>query len=160
MYWPISGIKKDPYKRWHRPDRVFFGFGACHILAGVYLSNPPLEGFYGEWVVPHDGFSGHHIYVTDGILIFDFHGYSLRSVLLDRYWKVWASKYDGWNADIESVNFSLLDTLELNKRSHLGPDQFLKNPIPRAKHFLDRINHKTAAAKARGLIFTNSGAKN
>jgi hypothetical protein len=45
MYILKPGIKRDPERRWALPDRIFFGHGACHILAGVYLENPPLRGF-------------------------------------------------------------------------------------------------------------------
>lgn len=72
MYQLKPGIKQDPERRWALPDRVFFGFGACHILAGVYLQNPPLPGFFSERVIPGDGFSGNHIYVTNGDIAFDY----------------------------------------------------------------------------------------
>ncbi len=35
MYVLKRGIKKDPERRWALPDRIFFGYGACHILAGT-----------------------------------------------------------------------------------------------------------------------------
>ncbi|MFS8182218.1 hypothetical protein ACMG4P_11780 [Pseudovibrio denitrificans] len=148
MYWPKPGIKKDPEKRWNQPDRIFFGFGACHILAGVYLQKKPLDGFYGEWIVPHEGFSGHHMYVTDGHLAFDFHGYSLRENLLNHFRSGWSKKYPRWQADIKSIDFPLLDTVELNRRKHLGPDQYWGDPVERAQRFLNDIDHKRAAAKA------------
>ena len=56
MYRLKPGIKQDPERRWALPDRVFFGFGACLILAGVYLQNPPLLGFFSESVIPGGGF--------------------------------------------------------------------------------------------------------
>ena len=58
MYVLKHGIKKNPEKRWALPDRIFFGHGACAILAGVFLEHPPLEGFYGERILPGEGFSG------------------------------------------------------------------------------------------------------
>ncbi|SPJ30776.1 hypothetical protein [Falsiruegeria mediterranea] len=62
-----------------------FGNGACHILAGVYLQAPPLPGFHAERIIPGDGFAGNHIYVTDGTVAFDYHGYTLRNRLLRYY---------------------------------------------------------------------------
>lgn len=50
-------IKADPARRWALPDRIFFGHGACHILAGAFLDAPPLAGFHAERLVPGDGFS-------------------------------------------------------------------------------------------------------
>src|SRR5204863_8719252 len=35
MYVLKHGIKKNPEKRWALPDRIFFGHGACAILAGA-----------------------------------------------------------------------------------------------------------------------------
>lgn len=37
MYVLKQGIKSDHHRRWSLPDRTFFGYGACHILAGVFL---------------------------------------------------------------------------------------------------------------------------
>lgn len=150
MYFPKPGNKKDAKKRWNRPDRVFFGFGACHILAGTYLENCPLEGFYGEWIIPKDDFSGHHMFATDGKVTFDYHGYLSREKLLQHYWKGWSARYPGWNAKIERIDFDLLDTVALNKRKHLGPDQFFGDPVARAKTFLSNFDHQRLYAKASG----------
>ncbi|MFQ6546358.1 hypothetical protein AADZ90_000265 [Aestuariibius sp. 2305UL40-4] len=105
MYWPIPGIKKHPKKRWDQPDRIFFGFGACHILAGVFLEDAPVDGFHGEWIVQADGFGGNHIFVTNGKVAFDFHGYSLRRKLLSRYWAGYQDRYPGWRARIVRIDF-------------------------------------------------------
>lgn len=78
MYVLKHGIKRNPEKRWALPDRIFFGHGACAILAGTFLEHPPLEGFYGERIIPAENFSGNHIYVTNGMIAFDYHGYCAR----------------------------------------------------------------------------------
>ena len=85
MYVLKHGIKKNPEKRWALPDRIFFGYGACAILAGAFLDHPPLDGFYGERIIPGEGFSGDHIYVTNGVIAFDYHGYSARERLLEHH---------------------------------------------------------------------------
>ncbi|NJM81358.1 MAG: hypothetical protein HC844_01715 [Tabrizicola sp.] len=136
MYWPIPGIKKHPERRWNQPDRIFFGFGACHILAGVFLEEAPFHGFYGEWIVPIRGFAGTHIYVTNGLISFDFHGYTIRERLLARYGKGHRTRNPAWDAEVVKIDFDLLDTHELNARKHLGPDQYFGDPIPRARAFI------------------------
>ena len=87
MYVLKHGIKKNPEKRWALPDRIFFGHGACAILAGTFLEHPPLEGFYGERIIPGEGFSGNHIYVTNGVIAFDYHGYSSPRAAAGTPWK-------------------------------------------------------------------------
>jgi hypothetical protein len=148
MYVLKRGIKKNPEKRWALPDRIFFGYGACHILAGAFLEGAPLQGFYGERIVPNEGFWGNHIYVTDGVIAFDYHGYSGRERLLGHHRKGWSKQSAGWDCTIEKVDFDLLDTAELNQRKMFGPGQYLYDPISRAHRFIKRIDHAEAAKRA------------
>lgn len=162
MYWLSAEKKKDPERRWGLPDRIFFGRGACHILAGVYLQLEPLPGFFAERIVPAARFSGNHIYVTDGIVAFDFHGYSVRQRLVNQHVRGWRARYPGWDGTVERVEFDLLDTGQLNARKMLGPDQFLHDPVLRAECFLSRIDHEAAYCRASrlaagGLSTTPSG---
>ncbi|MGX5845668.1 hypothetical protein ACWGTO_01175 [Mesorhizobium sp. PL10] len=154
MYVLKHGIKKNPEKRWALPDRIFFGYGACAFLAGTFLEHPPLEGFYGERILPGDGFSGN--YVTNGVIAFDYHGYSARGRLLKHHERGWASRSPGWHCAITEVDFDLLDTVELNRRKILGPDQYLHDPVPRARRFLRRIDHAEAAARALRTVASGS----
>ena len=151
MYRLKSGIKKDPQRRWALPDRIFFGHGACHILAGVFLDMQPLPSFYAERIIPADGFSGNHIYVTDGTIAFDYHGYAVRERLLRHHRRAWSTVYPNWTARVVKVDFPLLDTVPLNARKMLGPDQYLNDPVKRARLFLQRRNHREAAGKAAAL---------
>jgi len=148
MYILKPGVKRDPQRRWALPDRIFFGHGACHILAGVYLRRPPLPGFHAERIIPRDGRPGNHLYVTDGQVAFDYHGYSTRDRLLAHHWRCWSRQHDGWGGDIEQVDFDLLDTVELNRHKMLGPDQYLHDPVPRAQRFIDRVDHHGASNRA------------
>jgi hypothetical protein len=159
MYVLKPGIKKDPIRRWALPDRIFFGHGACAILAGAYLKRPPLAGFHAERIIPAEGFSGNHIYVTDGVLAFDYHGYSGRERLLAHHRRGWAGRNAGWDCSIERVDFDLLDTGELNQRKMLGPDQYLHDPVARAERFIGRTGHVEAAGKVMRLIEGASGAE-
>lgn len=148
MYALKSGIKENPEKRWALPDRIFFGFGACHILVGVFLETPPLPGFYAERIIPHEGYWGNHIYATDGIIAFDYHGYSRRERLLEHYVKGWSEQCPGWGYTLERIDFDLLDTVALNSRKMFGPDQYLHNAKPRARRFIERIDHAKGIEKA------------
>ncbi len=147
MYVLKPGIKRHPEKRWALPDRIFFGYGACAILAGVFLDQPPLAGFHAERIIPIEGFHGNHIYVTNGTVAFDFHGYSCREHLLAHHRKGWSAHSPGWDGRIERVRFDLLDTAALNLHKMLGPDQYLHDPIPRARRFILRKDASRAPGK-------------
>lgn len=149
MYVLRPGIKADPLRRWALPDRIFFGHGACHILAGVFLDRPPLPGFHAERIIPGDGFAGNHIFVTDGTVAFDYHGYCCRMRLLRYLTSGWASRYaTGWHCTLERVDFDLLSTADLNRRKMLGPDQYGGDVVARARAFVARVDHRRAAARA------------
>lgn len=148
MYWLNDHKKRDPLLRWALPDRIFFGRGACHILAGAYLDAPPLAGFHAERIIPTEEYAGNHIYVTNGIVAFDFHGYSTRDRLLAQHRRGWSRRYPGWTCEVIPVDFDLLDTAELNSRKMLGPDQYLNNVLERARRYLGRIDHHSAARRA------------
>jgi hypothetical protein len=159
VYTLEPSIKRDPERRWALPDRIFFGHGACHILAGTYLANPPLPGFHAERIIPSDGLAGNHVYVTDGEIVFDYHGYSTRDRLLEHHRKGWSHRYAGWDCVIETVDFDLLNRGELNRRKMLGPDQYLFDPIQRARRLIARVNHREAAAKAAKLCVSRAARR-
>jgi hypothetical protein len=82
MFFPKINVKNDPVRHWHRPDRHFFANGACQVLAFAFLERYPDLGFHARWIKPAAGFIGHHIYVTDGISAFDYHGLTTEQRLL------------------------------------------------------------------------------
>ncbi|TDW24791.1 hypothetical protein EV128_12177 [Rhizobium azibense] len=90
--------------------------------------------------------------MTNGVIAFDYHGYCRRQRLLEHHRKGWASRNPGWGCAIEGVDFDPLSTAELNQRKTLGPDQYLHDPIPRARNFINRRDHTQDSAKARKTI--------
>lgn len=158
MYPLRSGIKNDPERRWALPDRIFFGHGACHILAGVYLDQPPITGFHAERIIPLGRHPGNHIYVTDGVIAFDHHGYSVRERLIAHHRRVWRSRHEDWSCDVVEVDFCLLSTVDLNARKMLGPDQYLFDAARRARTFIAKRDHNAHAGKARALSLATVAA--
>ena len=142
MYRPPPGIKRDPVRRWKQTDRVFFGHGACHILAGVCLSLPINRRFSAIWVKPCDGLPGSHVYVTDGRMAFDYHGFSQPEKLYAHHAKGWRAVYPEWRAELEPVTFGLLNTADLNERKMRGPDQYHGNVVSRAEQFIQRFDKR------------------
>ncbi len=141
MFRLKKGIKRNPQKRWELPDRVFFGFGACHILAGTYLEYLARPEFYAVWIKPDSDYYGNHIFVTDGEIAFDYHGYCQYDRLVKHHKKIWVQEHSSWSSTIVIVDFDLLNTASLNLRKMRGPDQYFYNPISRAKSFIDKYDH-------------------
>ncbi len=149
MYRWKPGVKRDSVLRWALPDRVFFGHGACAILAGVFLRDGCNPKFHAERIVPGEGFAGNHIYVTDGAVAFDHHGYSRRTRLLLHHTSGWARQYaEGWTCRIAPADFDLLDRHALNRNRMLGPDEYLHDPVARAQAFLAGMDHQKGYARA------------
>ena len=130
------GIKEDPARRWNLPDRIFFGHGACHILAGVFLNSPYGREYSATWIKPKPALKGHHIICTRDEIAFDYHGYSNRHKLVLHHCRTWAADQPDWSYRLVEVDFDLLDTAELNARGMRGPDQYLHDPIARAEAFV------------------------
>src|SRR5262245_6080139 len=108
MYLLRPGIKEDPVRRWNLPDRVFFAAGACHILAHAFLERFDGAGFDPVWVRPKAGFTGNHVFVTNGKLAFDYHGYVRPNHLVEHYTKRARRLFSRWEADLVPVTVSLV----------------------------------------------------
>ncbi len=55
MYNTAAGVKRDPVRRWHLPDCVFFACRACHILTYAFLQKytmMPVSLVGGIYVCP------------------------------------------------------------------------------------------------------------
>ncbi|MEM8655850.1 MAG: hypothetical protein AAGF36_14000 [Pseudomonadota bacterium] len=129
-------------RRWALPDRAFFAHGACHILAGTYLLDPPRTGFRAERIIPNGPFPGNHVYLTNGDLAFDYRGYVPRDRLLAWFRTAWDTHVPHWSGTISAVTFDLLDTAALNARKMRGPDQYLGDPVARARQFIAAKTHR------------------
>jgi len=105
MYTPKLGTKQNPVRRWSLPERIIYGYGACHILAGVFLERFPNKGWYAVWVKPWEGFCGSHVFATNGDIAFDYHGYSVHDRLLKHHKNAQKSLYAGWGSDVIRVEF-------------------------------------------------------
>ena len=141
MYKPKVNVKGDPYKRWHQPDRRFFACGACQILAHAFLEIYPESNYRAVWVKPAEGFKGNHVFVTDYMFTFDYHGYSFLQKMKLHTEKRNKMYYPGWSCEFVELN--------LNLNSHeprsigmftLTSTEFLYDALPRAKEFV--LRHK------------------
>jgi hypothetical protein len=141
MYILKRGTRRDKFRQWALPDRVFFAAGACHILAHAFLERYSDPSFQAVWIRPKFAFAGNHIFVSNGDLSFDYHGYTVETRLIEHFCRRARRFMPGWDADIIAVSVSLVSfeqarTIGLFIRE---PGQFLHNPIPRAHKFLGRF---------------------
>lgn len=133
----------DQHQRWALPDRVFFAAGACHILAPAFLERHGRPGMRALWIRPAPGYIGNHIFVSDGALAFDYHGYAGHDRLLAHYARRARRQVPGWTATLIDLPRETLISEALS-RQYDGlwlrqPDQFLHDALPRARRFLDRF---------------------
>jgi hypothetical protein len=143
MFFPKINVKQDPVRQWHRPDRHFFANGACQVLAHVFLERHDDIGFRARWIKPKAGFSGNHIYVTDGINAFDYHGLTTEARLVMLAFRRGSRFFNGWDATLVDLPADVLTSEERSRQIEglwlRQPDQFLHDALPRAQAFLDRF---------------------
>jgi hypothetical protein len=124
--------RSDQRVSWERTDQAFFAAGACHILA---------------WTC-RDAHPGREIGLAAMRKTGDEHPFHVYAT-----WAGWAFDASGWhpepellrvNAEFEGVpveSFAITAALEEFCAVHLHrlPDQFWRDPRPRARRHLDRF---------------------
>ena len=88
-------------------------------------------------------FSGNHVYVTDGINAFDYHGLTTEQRLLALAFRRGRRFFPGWDAALVDLPADVLVS-EQRSRQIEGlwlrePKQFLHDALPRARNFLDGV---------------------
>jgi hypothetical protein len=147
MYIIDPAVKNHPARRWALPDRVFFACGACHILAFAFLERYPHSGFKPIWIKPGKGYTGNHIFVSNGATAFDYHGYSDVRKLMTHTRAKAGRWWPGWTAELVELPHDVLVS-EVKSKQFDGlwlrePGQFLRDALPRARAFLARFGSAT-----------------
>jgi hypothetical protein len=135
-----SEERKDPFLSWKRKDQAFFAAGACHILADLFIQLHPNENFKMIYIKPHEGFTGNHVYASNGKWAFDHNGWTEEKVLLAATQKACGEKYPGWRYErhvIESATDSLEKFCKANH--HRLPWQYAHLPWERAYNYIKRF---------------------
>ncbi len=162
MFIPKVDVKNDPVRRWHRPDRQFFANGACQVLAYAFLERYPDEGFHARWIKPASGYAGNHIYVTNGITAFDYHGLTTEQRLMSLVFKRGRRFFPGWDATLIDLPTEVLVSEPRSKQIEglwlREPKQFLYDAMPRAHAFLDRFGDFRAQFVTASASCTSPGA--
>ena len=160
MFFPKINVKNDAGKR---ADRHFFANGACQVLAYAFLERYPDIGFHARWIKPAAGFTGNHIYVTDGINAFDYHGLTTEQRLLAFGFKRGQRFFTGWDAALVDLPTEALVSEQRSRQIeglHLRePKQFLHDALPRARRFLDRFGDLRGRLLTASVSCTSRGAE-
>jgi len=163
MFFPKINVKDDPVRRWHRPDRQFFANGACQVLAYAFLEKYPGLGFHARWIKPAAGYTGNHIFVTDGRNAFDYHGLTTEERLLSLCFRRARRFHSGWDAMLVDLPIDVLIS-EQRSRQIDGlwlrePKQFLHDALPRARAFLGRFGDLQSRLITASASCTSPGAE-
>jgi hypothetical protein len=111
--------------------------------ARAFLDRYPDLGFRARWIKPASGYTGNHIFVTDGVNAFDYHGLTTEARLLSLGFRRARRFFPGWDATLIDLPMEVL-TLVQRSRQIEGlwlrePKQFLHDAMPRAQAFLARF---------------------
>lgn len=137
MFNPRANLKRDPLQRWQQPDRRFFACGACHVLAHEFLQHPAGHGFTAYWIRPAAGFTGNHVFASDGVHSFDYHGFHEARTLLAHHVRRGARAQPGWHGTVTALDPRELLGAGTREGLHLRPpSEFLQDPRPRARRFV------------------------
>ena len=153
--YPGSRIKNydklNQAMRWQLTDRVFFACGACHILAYAFFKHYNLENMKAIWIKPYVGYTGNHVFISNGTCVFDYHGYSEYSKFIEHTFKRAQHYWPGWNADLVELPIDVLIS-EKSSKTYDGlwlrePTQFLHDALPRAQTYLKKFIAPTLLSK-------------
>jgi len=146
MYVPKPGTKQDPVRRWNLSERAFFAHGACHILAHSFLERFPGSGFYLIWIKPGAGYRGNHVFVTNGSVAFDYHGYCNLNRLVSHHFTKYSRDQADWNAEIIEISGDVSNPDEMRSigMQVRAPAQFLHDARPRARDYLRKYDEQHA----------------
>jgi hypothetical protein len=143
MIFRSQQAKEDTVHSWHRPDRVFFAAGACHLLAAAFLETYSAAGYYPIIIRPEEGYRGTHVAVSNGEFVFDYHGYTEEPRYCAHFFKKIGRFFPGWQGTILALNEFPGGESFCRKYLHRLPDQYLFDPRPRALSFLRRFRAPT-----------------
>ena len=149
--------RRDPFKSWARDDQAFFAAGACHILADLFLQLHQGEGYKMIYIKPTAGFTGNHVYVSDGEWAFDHNGWTREVELLRFTEETYKKHYPGWGygrIEIEHTMTSLEEFCEVN--NHRLPWQYAYFPWERAYTYINQFESAPPGASKWYNTMSNS----
>ncbi len=132
--------KRDVFLAWQRPDQEVFASGACHILAHQFLSLHPNEGFVLVRIKPSDNLPGNHYYASNGLWMFDYHGWNLEAEYLESMKKAYRARYAKWDFERIEIPEGLVAHIASGNHMLRPPEYFPELPWRRAYDFINQFD--------------------
>jgi hypothetical protein len=134
--------RSDQRVSWERTDHAFFAAGACHILAWACRDAYPDKAMKLRAMFTAGEEHPVHVFTTCGEWAFDCCGWNPETELL----KV--------NAEFEGravVGIEITDSLAefCERHIHRMPHQYWRDPLPRARDYIDRFTPPWRHASSR-----------
>lgn len=139
MYTRTEDEIRDPFLSWQREDKPFFAAGACHILAHMFLSLHPDEGFQLIYIKPKKDYLGTHLYASNGTWAFDFNGWTLEEELLEATTAAYRQLYDDWDFDRVVIREGLPAFIAKGQHNLRPPEYFPFLPWERAYNYIKQF---------------------
>ena len=138
MLFRTHAQKEDLAGSWRRFDRAFFASGACHVLAHQFLQRSRMSKFRPYMVIPEPGFRGSHVFVSDGALVFDYHGWSRHAHFVDHYLRKIRRIFPGWRGAVADISCDFWTQSWFERTWSRQPHDYFVDPTERANSFVDR----------------------
>ena len=123
----------------------------------------PGLGFHARWIKPAGGYTGNHIFVTDGRNAFDYHGLTTEERLLSLTFRRARRFFSGWDATLVDLPTDVLISEHRSRRIEglwlREPKQFLHDALPRARAFLGRFGDLQSRLITASASCTSPGAE-
>ena len=125
-------IKLDPVLRWNMTDEQFFAKGVCHVLAFAFKkAHPDYEIYLIKPLKEH----GWHVFCSNKKVCFDYQGYTQYKDYIENYIVAGRALFEDWNCEVIRIEDDFNTFCE--KYNHRKLEDFLHNPIERAKKFIE-----------------------
>ncbi|MFZ1458252.1 MAG: hypothetical protein WAT17_00005 [Candidatus Saccharimonadales bacterium] len=133
--------RRDMFASWQREDQAFFAAGACHILANLFVQLHGHEGYTMIFIKPETGFSGNHMFASNGTWAFDHNGWTTEKELLEETENTMRTRFPEWSYErcvIENSITALEDFCKAN--NHRLPWQYAHLPWERAYKYIQQFS--------------------
>jgi hypothetical protein len=90
-------------------------------------------------IIPGSGYRGGHVFVSNGVTVFDYHGYSDHHRFVAHHFAKLSRIFEGWTGRMEDISDAFWTDAWFLEHCYRRPEQFLHDPCARARSFISRF---------------------